>query len=146
MKIITTLIGIIGFQYIALCQAPVAPQQSTNTTACSISYSENLETLVNEEYAAIKCREITITSLPPSTQSVTNVSIDFGMTGSFTFKKDVALEIYNDKDVYIEDMLTGRVFDLKTADSYTFNVNRRIPNRFVLHIDKMLMRYAVSSR
>jgi len=146
MKIITTLIGIMGFQYMALCQAPAASTQMEKPLTCSISYSEKSETLVNEEFAAIKCREIVITSLPPESQSATNVTIDFGMTGSFTFKKDASLEIYNNNDVYLEDMLTGKVFDLKTSESYTFNVNRRIPNRFVLHIDKMLMRYAMSSK
>jgi len=68
------------------------------------------------------------------------------MTGTFTFKKDSELKVYENIDVYIEDMLTGKIFDLKTAESYTFNVNRRFPDRFVLHMDKMLVRYDVSLR
>ncbi len=140
MKFIATLLGIMGFQYIAFCQT----NGTSSPEVCSVGYSESVEALVNEDYAAIKCREITIISLPPTTQSVTNMTIDFGMTGTFTFKKDAALKILGDNDVYIEDMLTGKVFDLKTAESYSFNVNRRIPNRFILHMDKMLMRYSVS--
>jgi len=142
MKLITTLLCLLGFQYIAMCQANATG--TSNAEACMVGYSESVEALVNEDYAPVKSREITIVSLPPESQSATNVSIDFGMTGSFTFKKSATLEIYSDNDVYIEDMLTGKVFDLKTAESYTFNVNRRIPNRFVLHIDKMLTRYSVS--
>ena len=148
MKIITTFICIMGFQYIALCQAvtPSAVTQNTMNSTCSVIYSENSELLVSSEQGPFKCREITIMNIPPSTQSVTPLNIEFGMTGSFTFKKDGGLEPHENVDVYIEDMLTGKVFDLKTSDSYTFNVTRRIPGRFVLHMDKMLDRYAVSLR
>ena len=145
MKIITTLIGILGFQYISFCQTTVPADNNSSVGVCSINYSESLASLVYGESTKITCHEITISSLPPQTQSVTIVDVDFGRTGSFTFKKDKSLQVYEDNDVYIEDMLTGKVFDFKSSDTFSFNVNRRVPERFVLHIDKMLNRYSVSS-
>jgi hypothetical protein len=139
MKTLTTLIGIVAFQCMAF-------SQSTTITAvpasggCSITYFEHSQTLMSGDSSRIKCREITITSLPPSTQALTTINIEFGMVGSFTFKKGSDLNLPETRDVYIEDMLTGKIFDLKTTDSYTFNVNRKVPDRFVLHIDKLLSR------
>jgi len=148
MKIITTFICIMGFQYIASCQTAAAPAltQNTTTITCSVIYSEGTEYLLHSQEGPIKSREIHISSIPPASYSVTPLKIEFGMTGTFTFKKDSELKVYENIDVYIEDMLTGKIFDLKTAESYTFNVNRRFPDRFVLHMDKMLVRYDVSLR
>lgn len=144
-KIITTLTAAIGLQYAATCQSLVLPVQNAAEEACMITYSENSKTLVSNQSAPVKFRELTILSLPPATQSLTPLEIDFGLTGTFTFKKSDILEMYDDRDVYIEDMLTGKIFNLKTADTYSFSVNRRVPGRFVLHIDNMLLRYAISS-
>ncbi|WP_317899906.1 hypothetical protein [Aurantibacillus circumpalustris] len=145
MKIISILIGIIGFQYMSFSQNIVTIDNNSLVTNCSVNYSEDLASLVYGGSSKITCREITISSIPPQTQSVAVVDIDFGATGTFTFIKDESLQLYNDKDVYIEDMLTGKLFDLKASSNYSFNVNRKVPERFILHIDKMLYRYSVSS-
>lgn len=142
MKLITTLIYIMGFQYISLCQTTTT-QQPAGPASCAMNYSEDSQALTIPE--PVKCREIVISALPPLTQSVTPLNVEFGMTGAFTFKKDASLDVQDDRDIYIEDMLTGKIFNLKTSDSYTFNVNRRVPDRFVLHVDKMIFKYAVSS-
>jgi hypothetical protein len=147
MKTIATLIFILVCQHIALCQAalPVSPQFEC---ACAIGYSEKLEAIVSSDsIPRIKCRDIMITSLPPSTQNLTSFYIEFGRVGSFTFKKDSSLEVPEDSEVFIEDNLTGKIFNLKTSDAYTFNVNRRVPNRFILHVlDKPNLGTAVSSK
>lgn len=145
MKNIITIIGIIGFQYMAISQSDSTLITSANNSNCFVEYSEELKEFIPQHASKITCREITITNLPPQTNSVSVFNIDFSMTGSYTFKIDSTLEIYPDKDVYVEDMLTGQVFDLKTSSSYSFKVNRPIPDRFVLHIDNMLARYFVSS-
>lgn len=148
MKFITTFIAIIALHTTAFCQPAAASEEAETAPATvinSIVYSEDSEALEYSMNAPVKSREITIASLPPATQTLTAINLEFGMTGSFTFKKDPALEVHDNLDVYIEDMLTGRVFDLKTSDSYSFSVNRKFPNRFVLHIDKMLLKYAMSS-
>lgn len=143
MKIITTLICILGFQYISSGQTATTPPVP-NAAACSLVYSEDSKSLKHSEALPVKSRDLIIASLPPLTQSLTTITLDFGMTGAFTFKKEANLNLQDDRDIYIEDMLTGKIFDLKKSDSYTFNVTRRIPDRFVLHIDKMIFKYAVS--
>jgi hypothetical protein len=145
MKNIITIISIISLQYMSIGQNDSTLIKSANNSNCFVEYSEELKSFVPEQSSKISCREITIKNLPPQTNSVSVFSVDFGMTGSYTFKIDPTIEIYPDKDVYVEDMLTGQVFDLKTSSSYSFKVNRPIPDRFVLHIDNMLARYFVSS-
>jgi hypothetical protein len=147
MKTFTTIIALICLQLSAFCQSAISDATTENTAACAtLVYSETNKELMTADASPLKCREVTISNLPPVTHSATVLNIDFGMTGSFTFIKNETMQIYEDRDVYIEDMLTGKVFDLKTSTSYTFSVNRRIPNRFVLHIDNMLTRYDISSR
>lgn len=145
MKTIAIFLILLGLN-VSLSAQGIAEQMTnlTNTSECELQYSEDSEAL-EFSGASVKCREITISSLPPVTQVSAPINIEFGMTGTFTFKKGINLSEYETKDVYIEDMLTGRIFNLKNMDKYSFNVNRRVPNRFVLHIDNMLSKYALSS-
>ena len=142
MKIITTLIGIMGFQYISLCQPAASAAQQTATTVCTVDYSDESEALQPLEAAPVKSREIMIVGLPPFTHASIPVNLEFGMTGAFTFKKDPSLDVNSSFDLYIEDMLTGQIFNLKTNNSYSFKVSHKVPGRFVLHIDNLLNRYA----
>jgi len=148
MKHISTLIAVIGIYSISFSQPSAEVEQTPDASvapSCSMLYSEDSSLLEFSGAMPVKCTEITFTALPPLTQSLTTINLEFGRTGSFTFKKDPDLKMHGDVDVYIEDMLTGKIFDLKTSESYSFNVNRRIPNRFVLHIDKMISKYTLLS-
>jgi hypothetical protein len=138
MKYLISLICLLACQHISLAQASA-------TTPCALVFSESGGALVTNDSAPVSCREIRILSLPPATRSLTPVQIEFGMTGAFTFVKDPDLDTSAEGDIYIEDLLTGKVFDLRQGETYTFHVNRRIPERFVLHIDKMIFKYALSS-
>jgi hypothetical protein len=115
---------------------------SKPSSDCLIQYSEEIDILGLDGPPA-KCDQIVIKSLPPVGLTSTPLAIEFGRTGIFTFKKDLDLSEYEGKDVYLEDQLTGKIFNLKDAEEYSFHVNRRVPNRFILHIDNMLIKYAL---
>ncbi|PBQ32905.1 hypothetical protein CNR22_14355 [Sphingobacteriaceae bacterium] len=115
------------------------------SNTCTLGYVEGSKTLKDITGFPARCEQIAIVELPPVNQTLTEITIDFATTGSYTFVKSADIKLYPDRDVYIEDMLTGKVFDLKKSESYTFNVNRRVAHRFMLHIDKDLNKYAVSS-
>lgn len=151
MKKIATLIAVLGFQYLVSAQSGNLSASAdkgytpTSPVSCSIGYSEDTENFGFLDSSHVRCREIIIQSLPPITQSVTALQITFDAKGSYTFKKDAALELPENKEVYIEDMLTGMTFDLKNAVSFSFSVNRHIPERFVLHIEKSNAKNALSA-
>ena len=142
MKKITTLISIIGFQYIVISQTnPVSilPTSGINqniSNKCSIAYSAEQERMVCQDSSITKCREIVITSIAPGSQITMPIQISFGAKGVYTFKKGADVIIPENRDVYIEDLLTGMTFNLKTSDTFSFSVNRSMPERFVLRIEK----------
>lgn len=148
MKKIITLICLIAFQCIAFSQSvntSAAPVSAANPLSCSLTYSEDQESLVFQDSSRARCREMSIVSLPPITQSLTPLRIVFTAKGSYTFKKDEALELPEGKDVYLEDMLTGMTFDLRNSSVFSFSVNRHIPERFILHIEKPNTRPSLSA-
>jgi hypothetical protein len=103
----------------------------------SLVYSEEDEALVYKDDGTDHSgHEIVIESLPGFDETHIPVIIAQKLKGSFTFKKHPKLELPEYYTVVIEDNLTGQLFDLKAADSYTFSINRSIPDRFVLHITK----------
>lgn len=151
MKKIATLICLIAFQCMALAQSvntsatAGSNPNAANPLSCSLVYSEDNETIVFQDSLHARCREMLIVSLPPVTQSVTPLQIVFSAKGSFTFKKDENLELPEGKDVYVEDMLTGMTFDLRNTSAFSFSVNRHIPDRFILHIEKPNTRPSLSA-
>lgn len=151
MKKIITLISLIAFQGISLAQSVNTAATSggnsnaVNPLSCSLVYSEDKETIVFQDSLHARCREMLIVSLPPFTQSVTPLQIVFNAKGSFTFKKDENLELPEGKDIYVEDMLTGMTFDLRNSSAFSFSVNRHIPERFILHIEKPNTRPSLSA-
>lgn len=140
MKIITTIISIIGMHYMASAQvAPRVshqplPSAAAKTAVCFvISPSETKPSHVTPG-TSDQYNVITITRLPSSEQVLTSVNIELGMMGFFTFKKDKSLNIPADREVFIEDKLSGKMFNIKACETYAFNVIQHIPNRFVMHV------------
>jgi hypothetical protein len=130
MKTIAILIVIFGLQYPAFTQ-------NSNSTSCSIIYSDEIEAYFYEDSAAI-CNEIIIQNLPPLLQSSTPLKLNFVAKGRYSFKKAAGLKIPDDYNIYLEDQLTGLSFNLKTEEVYSFSFNRAIPDRFVLNIKPVL--------
>jgi hypothetical protein len=56
--------------------------------------------------------------------------------GSFTFKKHPSLALPEFYTVVIKDTVTGAQFDLKDSDSYSFEVKKVVPERFLLQMKK----------
>jgi hypothetical protein len=151
MKKIFTLILLTACQYTIFGQvAPVStPKPLTgvqqNVKSCFV-ISNNTSALSLNDEASNKAREIIITRLPRLSASLTTVIIDIKIPGFFSFKKDKWLEIPYTCSVFIEDKLTGKMFNLESAGLYTFQVSQIVPNRFVMHIlDKSKQELAVSS-
>jgi hypothetical protein len=122
-----------------------SPEHTVPATDCRLIYSEDLEAMISKDASAFGCKDIVVESLPPLTHTYTTFAIDFVEKGNYTFVKDKALELPADYKVYFEDNLTGQVFDLIGMDAFTFKVNRSIPKRFVLRIEKQTKLYAKSS-
>ncbi|WP_317899907.1 hypothetical protein [Aurantibacillus circumpalustris] len=139
MKIIFTLVSIIGFQYLALSQAETANNISARTKKQTQS---STFFILSDEYKNAKInlvqtnqnKVIVITNISQSTLPLNSVSIDFDATGLFIFKKLESLQIPENHEVFIEDKLTGKVFNLTNAQTYKFHVEQRVTNRFVMHV------------
>jgi len=139
MKIITTLISIIGFQYMVSAQTAHVSRQplKAGVSQTKIGYilsSEGSEVVKGKFTPSDQTKNIVITRLPAVTLALTSVNIDLNMLGSFTFQGAPSLMIPNNCEVFIEDKLTGKMFNLKTPEAYTFNVVQHIENRFIMHI------------
>lgn len=137
MRIITTLIYIIGLQYVSVANAsatvtPHAPGARTSV----VFYVSNPgpESLQAKYTPSSNSKDIVITAIPNVEKVLTSANIELDMLGTFTFKRDAGLSIPTDKEVFVEDKVNGKVFNLRTFATYTFKVERYIPGRFVLHI------------
>jgi hypothetical protein len=137
MKIITTLIYIIGLQYISFANAgaPIIPQAS-GTKASVVFYvsSPASESLRAKYTSSMEAKDLVITAIPAVKKVLTSANIELDMLGTFTFKRDGALFIPDNQEVFIEDKVNGKIFNLRTFATYTFKVERYVPGRFVLHI------------
>jgi len=139
MKTIITLIYIAGFQCLSFAQTkPTVPQPlNANNTTTGVRFCispVNSEELKPEYLTSSEAKEIIIKGIPVSEKALASINIEFDMLGSFAFKKDESLAIPFSQEVFIEDKLTGKIFNLKTPAAYKFNVDKWVPNRFVLHI------------
>lgn len=103
---------------------------------CVLVYSEDEEALVYKDSTLQYHNEILIGSLPGDAGDPIPVYLNPYVKGQYTFKKHPSLQLPEYYTVVIKDKLTGEAFDLKISDSYTFNVNKVTPDRFVLCIDK----------
>lgn len=138
MKIIITCISIIALQFTAMSQSDVRkirqPLKATNQA--KIGYVVSTE---EPDFSAIRGttnqnKEIVITRLPSLKVALTSMNIELNMLGAFTFKRAESLAIPYNCEVFIEDKLTKKLFNLKSSEPYTFNVDEYVADRFVMHV------------
>ena len=150
MKIITTLFLAASLHTFSFAQlnAVAPPQRNENPNKVSFVISSGHSDFQRAKFTpSTECREIIITGIPVSINRLTSVIIDFDTMGSFAFKKDAGLTIPESREVFIEDKLTGKIFNLRRTGAYKFNVNEISQNRFVLHVlDKSIPEAVVSSK
>lgn len=131
MKTLTILLSIIAFQYAAFAQQPVS--QKGFVLGYTIESSE--QGAVKAKFTPSSVRKnIMITSVPLSTRALTSENIVIEISGNFSFKKDKSLDIPFNREVFIEDKLTGRTFNLNSSDIYTFSIEEPVKDRFVMHV------------
>ncbi len=117
-------------------------QQTAGKTATDktvLIYSEEDEALVYKNTSKTS-KEIIIESLPGFGFEPVPVEISLNENGSYTFKKSASLILPEYYTVVITDSLTGEKFDLKTSDSYSFDVAKATPERFALQMTKIKTR------
>ncbi len=139
MKIVNIFICIISFQY--WCKAQdnaISIQQplKVRVKETKMNYVISLRDPdgVKPTGKTDECQEIVITGIPMSTQVITSLNIELAVLGYFSFKKHSSLEIPYDREVFIEDKLTGKIFNLKSPLPYTFHADQFMQNRFVIHV------------
>jgi hypothetical protein len=118
-----------------------ANQLLTPGSAVMIYSTERQACVLEDTSHSTTPSEVLIKDLPPLTKKTTPVMIRF-TKGSYTFKTDPSLILPHDSRVYLEDLLTGKEFDLIPGTSYSFNVSRMIPDRFVLNIRKQELKFS----
>ncbi|WP_317898507.1 hypothetical protein [Aurantibacillus circumpalustris] len=135
MKNFFTLFAI---AFLASTMAVSAQQtpKTANQNKTVLVYSEEYEALVYKSSPNNSDSEIMIESLPGYGNEPIPVEINQNKKGSYTFTKHPSLMLPEYYSVVIMDSLTGKTFDLKTTDSYTFDVSKDIPERFVLQMAK----------
>ena len=117
----------------------VNAQQSSKTIPqikTALVYSEEDEALVYKNNPQSNDNEIVIESLPGYGQDPIPVEINQNKKGSYTFTKHPSLILPEYYSVVILDSLTGKTFDLKETDSYTFDIAKATPERFMLQMAK----------
>ena len=102
---------------------------------CSIVYSEDEEGMIYEDTLQTQCQLVEIRSLPPMMEGDVPVKVKF-IKGHYSLKRSLSIAVDDSFKVVIEDLLTGQIYDLKSATPYSFNVNRTIPDRFIMHINR----------
>lgn len=100
-------------------------------------YSQEEDALIIKDTGYVHSELIVIESLPYSEKLTIPVYVDQHIKGTYSFTKHPALQLPEYYTVVITDNLTGKKFDLRNEDSYTFEVNKDEPERFVLQIDKI---------
>ena len=142
MKIINTLIYIIGLQYMSFANtsATVTPYAGNDEATVSYYISSPTSKSLRAKYTlSTEAKDVIITAVPSSENILTSVNIELDMLGTFTFKRDAGLIIPANHEVFIEDKLSGKTFNLKTLATHSFRVDTHMEGRFVLHIlDKSL--------
>ena len=110
------------------------PEKKRQNITCTIVYSEDENAMMYGDSLA-NCNVIDLRSLPPATDGNVPVKSVF-IKGNYMLKSSVAITAETGYDFVLEDQLTGSSYNLKSETPYKFNVNRTIPNRFVLQVKK----------
>jgi hypothetical protein len=143
-KIIVTLAAVLTMTTAKSQTNEIMAVTHETVASCSLIFSEDIETMISKNAEAFTCSEIIIETLPSVSYTYTPLTVDFAVKGHYTFVKSPSLDLPPDYKVYFEDNLTGQVFDLVNSNSFTFMVNRSIPKRFILRIEKQPKLYAKS--
>ena len=135
VALLITLLPIGSFSQIA--QKFNSNNSSDKCMKSSLIYSEDDDALVFKNGVSVSSKEIIIENIPFFDQASIPVYINQEVNGNYTFKKHPALMLPEFYTVIIEDTATGNRFDLKTSDSYSFDIEKNIPERFILQIHKL---------
>jgi len=139
MKNILTLLVIAMMIATLHCSAQQTAGKATGDKTVLV-YSEEDEALVYKNNSQNNTKEIIIESLPGYGFDPVPVEISLNENGSYTFKKSASLVLPEYYTVVITDSVTGENFDLKTSDSYSFDVAKATPERFALQMTKIKTR------
>lgn len=152
MKNIIILMSLISLQFAATAQTsgktPLRAGREMQAAKVEYIISSGPQDFTRAKYTpSEKRRDIVITGIPATCNALTTVVMNLDLTGSFSFKKHASLEIPFNREVFIEDRLTGKTFNLKAAEAYTFSADEVIAERFVMHVlDKSGAEAALTSR
>lgn len=119
----------------AQASAPALPAGLDRLNSVMV-YSEEEEAIIYKNETGANSKDILIESLPGYGREDIPVEVNQDEKGNFTFKKAPSLLIPEFYTVVIKDTLTGEQFDLKRADSYSFEVKKVVPERFLLQVKK----------
>lgn len=135
MKAILTLVFVIvlgGFNTI-ICQKCV--QKTSIDKPIVLVYSEYEEAMVYKQEENFSGPEILIETLPRVRKSSLPLIIHTDLKGTFTFKKHPTLLLPDYFTVTIEDKLTGQIFDLRSKENFSVQIDKHISERFILHME-----------
>jgi len=135
MKKIFTLLVVVLLTGISAANAQSTDKASPSENRIMV-YSEEDEAMVYKNDSQINSGEIIIESLPGFGLEPVPVEVSQNEKGSYTFKKHPSLIVPEYYTVVITDSLTGKQFNLKAVDSFTFDVAKATPDRFVLQMTK----------
>ncbi|MES2681119.1 MAG: hypothetical protein V4635_14595 [Bacteroidota bacterium] len=138
MKTISTIFLIILTQSVAFSQGTVNPDSNSGIDSrCTLNYSNEKWIITHKDPSPHVCTDMVIKSIPPASKAYTPIDLTNTIKGIYTFKKDSSLTISDEYNVVIEDLLTGKYFNMNTEQGYTYSVNRASgEKRFVVEISK----------
>jgi len=138
MKIIITLITIAGLQFMASSQTSsraIRQPLKAGASHMKIGYVTSAEEPAKAKVMSMATnKEIIITRLPSLKVALTSVGISLEALGAISFKKSESLDIPHNCEVFIEDKLTHKLFNLKSSELCVFNVEEYVADRFVMHV------------
>jgi M6 family metalloprotease-like protein len=114
------------------------PQASSELDEYDSPKRMNNTTAVPDFYSIINNSALTINGLN-STTTPTTVSLGFSslVAGKYTLALNEILGLFKQKNIVLEDKVTGTLHDLKAEPTYTFQaLSSDAKNRFVLHISE----------
>ena len=132
--------SIITILFIALLAGANSVAAQTRATVPPVAnktimvYSEDEDAFVYKSEDHMLGQEILIETLPVYGKALVPMIVHPEVNGTLTFKKHPALMVPEYYTITIEDKLTGAVYDLKSDETYTFEVKKHVPERFVLQM------------
>ncbi|PBQ32953.1 hypothetical protein CNR22_14610 [Sphingobacteriaceae bacterium] len=97
-------------------------------------YSEDEDAFIYKSEDHMSGQEILIETLPVYGKASVPMIVHPEVNGTLTFKKHPSLIVPEYYTITIEDKLTGAVYDLKSEETFAFEVKKHVPERFVLQM------------